>query len=150
MLRTAAARMLGGFRSAALSRPANQVRMMSHKVEETDEEFDKRYENYFNRPDIDGWEIRKAFNDLAGMDLIPDPKIIAASLKACRRVNDYALAVRWIETLRVKANFADKAIYPYLLQELKPTLDELGINTPEELGYDKPELYLRSVYHPDN
>lgn len=30
-----------------------------------------------------------------------------------------------------------KEIYPYLIQELKPTLDELGISTPEELGIDK-------------
>lgn len=30
-----------------------------------------------------------------------------------------------------------KDIYPYLIQELKPTLAELGISTPEELGIDK-------------
>uniref|UniRef100_A0A8K9WZF0 Cytochrome c oxidase subunit 5A, mitochondrial n=1 Tax=Oncorhynchus mykiss TaxID=8022 RepID=A0A8K9WZF0_ONCMY len=30
-----------------------------------------------------------------------------------------------------------KDIYPYLIQELRPTLDELGISTPEELGMDK-------------
>lgn len=30
-----------------------------------------------------------------------------------------------------------KDIYPYLIQELKPTLSELGISTPEELGLDK-------------
>lgn len=33
-----------------------------------------------------------------------------------------------------------------VLQEIKPTLDELGISTPEELGYDKPELALKSVF----
>ncbi len=38
----------------------------SHGKTETDEEFDARYENFFNRPDIDHWEIRKAMNDLAG------------------------------------------------------------------------------------
>lgn len=38
-----------------------------------------------------------------------------------------------------------KEIYPYILQEIRPTLDELGINTPEELGYDKPELALQSI-----
>lgn len=31
---------------------------MSHGTE-TDEEFDQRYECFFNRPDIDGWEVRK-------------------------------------------------------------------------------------------
>ena len=38
----------------------------AHGHQESDEEFDARYENFFNRPDIDHWEIRKAMNDLAG------------------------------------------------------------------------------------
>ena len=36
-------------------------------------------------------------------------------------------------------------ILPFF-QELKPTLDELGISLPEELGYDKPELMLQNPY----
>ena len=32
------------------------------------------------------------------------------------------------------------------LQEIRPTLDTLGISTPEELGYDKPELAMVDVY----
>ena len=52
--------------------------MSSHGVQETDAEFDARYEAFFNRPDIDGWEIRKAMGDLAGMDLVPEPTIVAA------------------------------------------------------------------------
>ena len=31
-------------------------------------------------------------------------------------------------------------------QELRPTLDELGISLPEEMGYDKPELLLQNPY----
>ena len=38
---------------------AIQTRLMSHEVQETDEEFDARYVAFFQRPDIDGWEIRK-------------------------------------------------------------------------------------------
>lgn len=38
----------------------------SHESTETDEEFDERYVKFFNRNDIDHWEIRKAMNDLAG------------------------------------------------------------------------------------
>ncbi len=34
-------------------------------------------------------------------------------------------------------------IYPYIINEIRPTLDELGISTPEEMGYDKPELALK-------
>lgn len=36
----------------------------SHGKQETDEEFDNRYVKYFDRPEIDHWEIRKAMNDL--------------------------------------------------------------------------------------
>lgn len=105
-----------------------------------------RYESYFNRKDIDGWEIRKGMNDLCGMDLVPEPKIVSAALKACRRVNDYALAVRFLEAVKDKCGPKVGEIYPYIIQEVRPTLNELGIDTPEELGYDKPELALTSVY----
>lgn len=105
-----------------------------------------RYENFFNRKDIDGWEIRQGINDLWGHDLVPEPKILIAALKACRRVNDYALTVRILEAVKNKCGTKVAEIYPYIIQELRPTLTELGIDTPEELGYDKPELALQSIY----
>ena len=37
---------------------------MKHAKEETEEEFDARYVAYLSRPDIDGWELRKAMNEL--------------------------------------------------------------------------------------
>ncbi|XP_071442014.1 cytochrome c oxidase subunit 5A, mitochondrial [Hetaerina americana] len=121
-------------------------RLMSHAAPESDEEFDERFVKYFNRQDIDGWEVRKAMNDLCGMDLVPEPKIIIAALCACRRVNDYALGVRFIEAVKDKCGSRVKEIYPYVIQEITPTLEELGIDTPEKLGYDKPELALKSVF----
>lgn len=78
--------------------------------------------------------------------MVPDPAIIIAGLKACRRLNDYAVAVRFLEMVKFKCGDQLDKIYPYVLQEIRPTLDELGINTPEELGYDKPELALENVY----
>ncbi|CRK99143.1 CLUMA_CG012485, isoform A [Clunio marinus] len=121
------------------------IRNSSHSTE-TDSEFDARYEAYFNRADIDGWEARKAMNDLLGMDLIPEPKIVIAALKACRRLNDYALAIRWLEGVGDSCGDKKKEIWPYMLQEIRPTLNELGMETPEELGYDQPELALKSVF----
>jgi len=121
------------------------ARYMSHEVQETDEEFDARYVAYFSRPDIDGWEVRKGMNNLIGMDLVPDPKIISAALKACRRINDYALTTRFLEAIKFRC-LVNKDLYPYVIKEIKPTLDELGISTPEEMGYDKPELALKSVF----
>uniref|UniRef100_A0A2K5EJX1 Cytochrome c oxidase subunit 5A, mitochondrial n=1 Tax=Aotus nancymaae TaxID=37293 RepID=A0A2K5EJX1_AOTNA len=35
------------------------VRCYSHGSSETDEEFDARWVTYFNKPDIDAWELRK-------------------------------------------------------------------------------------------
>jgi len=120
---------------------------MSSEVKKiSDEEFDDNYVQYFNRPDIDGWELRKAMHDLHIEDLVPEPKIIIAALHACRRLNDFALAVRYLETIHLKCGAKVKEIWPYLLQEIQPTLTELGINTPQELGYDKPELWPGNVF----
>lgn len=148
MLRATAGRLVGVMKgSLGISRVAaiGAIRNSSHSTE-SDAEFDARYEAYFNRPDIDGWEARKAMNDLIGMDLVPEPKIIVAGLKACRRLNDYALAIRWLEGCKDSCGDKEKEIYPYLIQEITPTLKELGIETPEELGYGQPELALKTVF----
>nr|XP_033776619.1 cytochrome c oxidase subunit 5A, mitochondrial isoform X2 [Geotrypetes seraphini] len=112
------------------------ARCYSHGKQESDEEFDARWVTYFNKPDIDAWELRKGMNTLIGYDLVPEPKIIDAALRACRRLNDLASAIRILEAIKDKAG-PHKEIYPYVIQELRPTLDELGISTPEELGLDK-------------
>lgn len=124
---------------------STSARLMSRK-EETDEEFDARYEAFFNHPEIDGWQIRRGLNDLHGHDCVPEPPIIIAALKACRRVNDIALAIRALEAIKFKCGPYEKEFWPYITQEITPTLKDLGIPLPEELGYDKPELALRDVY----
>uniref|UniRef100_A0A3P8VXI3 Cytochrome c oxidase subunit 5A, mitochondrial n=1 Tax=Cynoglossus semilaevis TaxID=244447 RepID=A0A3P8VXI3_CYNSE len=78
----------------------------------------------------------EGMNTLIGYDLVPEPKIVESALRACRRLNDLASAVRILEAVKQKAG-PYKEIYPYLIQELKPTLTELGISTPEELGIDR-------------
>ena len=40
---------------------------------------------------------------LQGEDLVPEPKIIIAALHACRRVSDYALAIRYLEAIHVSS-----------------------------------------------
>lgn len=101
---------------------------------------------YFSRGDIDGWELRKGLNDLAGMDLVPDPQIIIAALYACRRLDDYACTIRMLEMVKMKCGPQVDKIWPYIVQEIGPALAELGVETPEKLGYDKPELALVDVY----
>merc|ERR1719154_441221 len=123
---------------AARSIPAMKVRKMSAQSQ-GNQDFDSQYIAYFNRQDIDGWEIRKGMADLAAMDLVPDPQIVAAALRACRRVNDFSLTTRILEVVRIKCGDREAEIWPYMLQELSPTLAELGIPTLAELGYDQPE-----------
>ncbi|XP_078455892.1 cytochrome c oxidase subunit 5A, mitochondrial isoform X1 [Lampetra fluviatilis] len=150
MLRAALSRTCSGLRAASsrVSPPARRAvvapasslmvaaRPYSHAAQETDEEFDARWESYFNKLDIDAWELRKGLNTLYGYDLVPEPKILSAALRACRRLNDLASAIRILEAVKEKAG-NNKDIYPYVVQELQPTLAELGISTPEELGIDK-------------
>ena len=111
----------------------------------TDEEYDDAYVKYLNRTDIDGWDIRRVINRMQGEDLVPEPKIIIAALHACRRVSDYALAVRYLEAIHNKCGKRAKEIWPYIIQEIQPTLTELGVSTPADMGYDKPELALKCV-----
>ncbi|XP_035642827.1 cytochrome c oxidase subunit 5A, mitochondrial-like isoform X1 [Oncorhynchus keta] len=110
-------------------------RCYSHAKVETDEEFDARWVTYFSKPDIDAWELKKGMNTLIGYDLVPEPKILDSALRACRRLNDLASAIRILEAVKDKSG-PHKDIYPYLIQELQPTLIELGISTPEDLGMD--------------
>merc|ERR1719431_1823416 len=114
---------------------------MSAKAQSNDD-LETQYISYFNRSDISGWDIRKGMGDLAAMDLVPDPQIVAAALRACRRINDFSLTTRILEVVRIKCGDKEPEIWPYMLQELGPTLSELGIPTPAKLGYDQPELAL--------
>lgn len=72
-------------------------------------------------------------NELYGHDLVPEPKIVNAMLHACRRLDDFPMSVRVLEAVKDKATGNNEA-YNYVLQQCKPTIEELGISTPEELG----------------
>ncbi|VDN99993.1 unnamed protein product [Rodentolepis nana] len=109
-------------------------------AEEPYAEFKDRFITAFERPDLDGWWLRHHLQKLHCEDIIPEPDIIRAIYRACRRLNDLALAIRYTETLRHKCDIKPD-LFPWLMQEVAPTMRELGIPTLEELGYDQPELY---------
>ena len=54
-------------------------------------------------------------------------------IRAARRLNDVALAIRILEAVKEKAA-GSQEIYSHVIQEIRPVLDELGLETPEELG----------------
>lgn len=133
MLRCAARRLVSPYLRGASSSLVVASRKMSSKPKETDEAFDARWKAYFERSDIDAWELRNGLNELYGKDLVPEPKILVAMLHACRRLDDYPMTVRILEAVKSKSAGSSE-IYNYILKELKPTMDELGLSTPEELG----------------
>lgn len=64
-------------------------------------------------------------NDLGGYDSVPEPRIVIAALNACRRLNDYALAVRFLEMVKYKCGPKLNEIYPYIVQVLFAKLASL-------------------------
>ena len=61
--------------------------------QKTEDDLELTYTEYFNRPDIDGWEIRKGMADLLS-HVVPQSEVVAAALRACRRVDDFFLTAR--------------------------------------------------------
>lgn len=43
-------------------------------------------------------------NTLIGYDLVPEAKIIDSALRACRRLNDLASAIRILEAVKVRGS----------------------------------------------
>ena len=115
------------------------------KKAESWDDYDKRYIGFFKDPNLDGWWLRKHLQEIHTEDCVADPKVAAEVLRACRRLNDFGMAVRFLESCRFKAGPNASSVMPYMYQELKPVMDELGIPTLEELGYDKPELACPKV-----
>lgn len=98
--------------------------------EETYEEFTTRFEKEFEEA-YDLFEVQRVLNNAFSYDLVPSPSVIEKALLACRRVNDYATAVRVFEGLKVKVENQEQ--YQAYLDELKPIREELGVDLKEEL-----------------
>jgi cytochrome c oxidase subunit 5a len=72
----------------------------------------------------DLFEVQRGLNNCFAHDLVPSPGVIEAALRAARRVDDYATAVRVFEGIREKVE--NKLQYQAYLDELKPVREELG------------------------
>ncbi|TQV92142.1 hypothetical protein V2A60_004441 [Cordyceps javanica] len=117
-------------RSAAVASFSTSVPRRSEHAEETFEEFTARFEKEFDGVQ-DVFELQRNLNNAFAYDLVPSPSVIAAALKAARRVNDFATAVRIFEGIKAKVD--SKGQYEQYLQELKPLREELGIPLKEDL-----------------
>ncbi|KAA8630446.1 hypothetical protein SMACR_06640 [Sordaria macrospora] len=128
----------GLFRAVARPQPvaarvslfSTSSRFRSEHHEETFEEFTARYEKEFDGVQ-DVFELQRNLNNAFAYDLVPSPSVLAAALKAARRVNDFPTAVRVFEG--IKAKVENKGQYEQYLAELKPLREELGITLKEDL-----------------
>jgi len=123
-------------------RPSTNTKLISSKLtqsirlfsdaheEETFEEFTARFEKEFEEA-YDLFEVQRVLNNAFSYDLVPSPVVIEKALRAARRVNDYATAVRVFEGLKYKVETAEQ--YKAYLDELKSVREELGITLKEEL-----------------
>jgi hypothetical protein len=51
-------------------------------------------------------------------DVMPEPKIVIEALRAARKINDYAAAVRFLEAMKYKCGSRTKEVWPYVMQEV--------------------------------
>ena len=101
--------------------------------EESYEEYNERYLHFFNKEADDVFELSRGLNNAFNTDIVPSAEVLIAALKCARRLNAFPVATRVVEALREKLD-GDQKSYEAYLQDLKPTLTELGVPSPEELG----------------
>lgn len=98
-----------------------------------DEQFDEMWVHFFCNPALDRYELRRGINIYYMFDAVPEPTVLKAIMFGCRRLNEFALTIRMLEAVKTKVP-KDPEVYNWIMQEIQPTLDELGIVGPEALG----------------
>ncbi|KAF8991258.1 cytochrome c oxidase [Hymenopellis radicata] len=106
------------------------IRLAHAHAQESFEAFSERYVNYFQNAE-DLFEVQRGLNNCFAHDLVPSPAVVEAAVRAARRVNDYATAVRIFEGVSEKVE--NVAQYQAYLEELKSLREELGVSVKEEL-----------------
>ncbi|KAL9716736.1 Cytochrome c oxidase subunit 6 [Leucoagaricus gongylophorus] len=106
------------------------ARHASGHAGESFESFSERYVHFFQNAE-DLFEVQRGLNNCFAHDLVPSTTVVEAAVRAARRVNDYATAIRIFEGVKEKVE--NKEQYELYLQELQPLREELGLVLKEEL-----------------
>ncbi|KAJ3326184.1 Cytochrome c oxidase subunit 6 [Boothiomyces sp. JEL0866] len=93
--------------------------------------FVDQWQTHFKTVD-DDFELERGLNHIFAADWVPSVEVVSEALRASRRLNTFATAVRILEGLKDKAY--KKEQYDAYIRELKPLLDEYGIVEKEDLG----------------
>ncbi|KAI9314332.1 cytochrome c oxidase subunit VA-domain-containing protein [Dichotomocladium elegans] len=137
MLRTALTGAVARSLTARAIAPARSTLALSTRFyssaheDESFESFTERYVKFFDGVE-DLFELQRGLNNAFAYDLVPAPSVIESALRASRRVNDYATAVRIFEGIKEKVE--NEGQYKQYLDELAPLRQELGVLTKEEMN----------------
>jgi cytochrome c oxidase subunit 5a len=102
--------------------------------------------DYFDHPECDMFYFRRGNDRVIGDDWIPPPEVWQSMLYSCRRNNCLPSAIRVVEQIKNRCKDNREAFF-WIHQELAPTLKDLGIKTPEELGfYDGDDEYYSPTW----
>jgi len=98
----------------------------------TSDDFTAKWTTFFTTQAYDRFELNRGLNNCFSYDIVPPVEVVEAALRAARRLNDFATAVRIFGGLKEKTENDQQ--YEMYLKYLRPLMDELGVCTPEELG----------------
>lgn len=94
--------------------------------------YESKWIEFFKNSAYDQFELQRGLNQCFAFDIVPTVPVLEAALRACRRLDDFAAAVRVFGALRQKCkNDAEYLEYSKYLKTIK---EELGVMTPEEIG----------------
>ncbi len=80
----------------------------------------------------DNFELERGLNHIFAADWVPSLEVIEEAIKASRRLNTFATAVRILEGLENKAYKPEQ--YHEYLRHLSPLLKEYGVVEKKDLG----------------
>merc|ERR1711997_1159505 len=102
--------------------------------------------DYFDHPECDLFYFRRGALPAVNDDWIPPPEVVQAMLYNCRRRDCLPSAIRVLEQVRLRCSDNLNA-YNWIMQELEPTIQDLGIKTPEELDFfSQTEQYHEPIW----
>ncbi|KAJ3214786.1 Cytochrome c oxidase subunit 6 [Clydaea vesicula] len=80
----------------------------------------------------DDWELERGLNHIFAADWVPSLDVIEEAIRASRRLNCFATAVRVLDALENKVE--NRKQYDDYLTHLNPLLTELGVVERKEFG----------------
>lgn len=95
-------------------------------------EFERHWIYFFKHRAFDSFEVQRGLNNCFSYDMVPTVSVLEEALRACRRVDSLATALRLYGAMRDK--LTKESDYDDYKKALQPVMDELGVIAPEDFG----------------